>query len=368
MSYLWVDKYRPKTLGDLTHSQEITTKLENLSSASANINNIPNILIYGPNGAGKKTRVLSLLNKIYCQDSNQIYKLKIDVRQFKVNNKTLELNVISSPYHIEITPSDLGYSNDKIVIQELIKELGSTSHQFTPVNSSNANSNIQSVKFKTIVINEANKLSKAAQHALRRTIEKYSKNIRIIMCCETLSNIIDPIRSRMLNVRLSSPDSSEFKKIIEDVSTKENVVLGDVFIKKLDALCKGNIRLGLLTLENMAVMQNMDLSSNDVRVAKPDWMICIDKICLLALKNKTVETVLTIRGIFYDLLAHCIPAELILQKIVEWILENAELAKLKQEKITNVIYYASVFDERMKLGSKDIFHLEGFITKMILEM
>ncbi|XBW38163.1 hypothetical protein QEN19_003758 [Hanseniaspora menglaensis] len=367
MSYLWVDKYRPKTLSELSHSYDITAKLENLSSATSNINNIPNILVYGPNGAGKKTRIMALLNRIYCQDSNQIYKLKIDVRQFKINSKSLELNVISSPYHIEITPSDLGFSNDKIVIQELIKELGSTSHQFTPTSSSTTGET-QHVRFKTIVINDANKLSKAAQHALRRTIEKYSKNIRIIMCCETLSNIIDPIRSRMLNVRLSAPSQPEFQNIVKDVSLKESVTMGDIFINKLSVLCRGNIRLGLLTLENMAVLKNMDLSGADINVIKPDWMVCIDKICLLTLKNKTVDTVLTIRGIFYDLLAHCIPAELILQKIVEWILENAELVKLRQDKITTVIYYASIFDERLKLGSKDIFHLEGFITKMILEI
>lgn len=368
MSYLWVDKYRPKTLDELSHSQEITKKLANLSSTeNGNINNIPNMLIYGPNGAGKKTRIMSLLNRIYCQDNNQVYKLKIDVRQFKVNSKTLELNVISSPFHIEITPSDLGYSNDKIVIQELIKELGSTSHQFTPVSSSNG-ATLPNVRFKTIVINDANKLSKAAQHALRRTIEKYSKNIRIIMCCETLSNIIDPIRSRMLNIRLSSPNPLEFREIVQEVSSKESVALGETFLDKLSSLCKGNIRLGLLTLENMAVLKNMNLSGTDINVVKPDWMVCIDKICLLAMKNKTVDTVLTIRGIFYDLLAHCIPAELILQKIVEWVLENKDLVKIRQEKITNIIYYASVFDERMKLGSKDIFHLEGFITKMILEV
>lgn len=359
MSYLWVDKYRPKSLNELNHTPELTTKLSNLS-ADQNINNIPNILIYGPNGSGKKTRVMALLNRIYCNDSNHVFKLKIDVREFKVNSRNLEINVVSSPYHIEITPSDLGYSYDKIAIQQIIKELGSVAHQFVVNNKS-------TVKFKTIVINDANKLSKDAQHALRRTIEKYSKNIRIIMVCETLSNIIDPIRSRMLNIRLSSPSREEFDEIVINVCQKENILYSDKFLSKLDNVCKKNIRLGLLTLENMAVLKNFDLSGNDINVMKPDWLMCIDKICLLAVKNSTVETILTIRGIFYDLIAHCIPADLILQRIIMWVLENGEFMNIKPNAIIKIIEYGSIYDERMKLGSKDIFHLEGFITKMILE-
>mgnify|MGYP001218684373 CR=1 FL=1 len=360
MSYLWVDKYRPKSLDDLNHTPELTKKLANLSG-DENINNIPNILIYGPNGAGKKTRVMGLLNRIYCNDSNQIFKLKIDVREFKVNSRNLEINVISSPYHIEITPSDLGYSYDKIAIQQVIKELGSVAHQFIVPNTEKV------VKFKTIIINDANKLSKDAQHALRRTIEKYSKNIRIVMICETLSNIIDPIRSRMLNIRLSSPLRNEFDEIITNICAKENVLYNDKFLNKLDTICKKNIRLGLLTLENMAVLKNFDLSANDVNVMKPDWLMCIDKICLLAVKNSTVETILTIRGIFYDLIAHCIPADLILQRIIMWVLENGDFMNIKPNSIIKIMEYASIYDERMKLGSKDIFHLEGFITKMVLE-
>ncbi|CAI8507626.1 unnamed protein product [Hanseniaspora opuntiae] len=117
----------------------------------------------------------------------------------------------------------------------------------------------------------------------------------------------------------------------------------------------------------MAILKNFDLAGNDVNVMKPDWLMCIDKICLLAVKNSTVETILTIRGIFYDLIAHCIPADLILQRIIMWVLENGEFMNIKPNAIIKIIEYGSVYDERMKLGSKDIFHLEGFITKMILE-
>jgi len=48
-------------------------------------------------------------------------------------------------------------------------------------------------------------------------------------------------------------------------------------------------------------------------------------------------------------------------------LENGDFMNIKPNSIIKIMEYASIYDERMKLGSKDIFHLEGFITKMVLE-
>lgn len=60
-----------------------------------------------------------------------------------------------------------------------------------------------------VIINEADALSRDAQAALRRTMEKYSTNIRIIMCANSTSKIISPIRSRCLLVRVAAPEEDE---------------------------------------------------------------------------------------------------------------------------------------------------------------
>lgn len=56
-----------------------------------------------------------------------------------------------------------------------------------------------------VVINEADQLSRDAQAALRRTMEKYMNNLRIILCAQTTSKIISPIRSRCLLMRIPAP-------------------------------------------------------------------------------------------------------------------------------------------------------------------
>jgi replication factor C subunit 3/5 len=60
-----------------------------------------------------------------------------------------------------------------------------------------------------VVINDAEKLTKDAQHALRRTMEKYSANIRFIFCCSSIGRVISPIKSRCLLFRFPSPTDEQ---------------------------------------------------------------------------------------------------------------------------------------------------------------
>lgn len=56
---------------------------------------------------------------------------------------------------------------------------------------------------------EADRLTKDAQHALRRTMEKYSSNLRLILCCSSYSRILPPIKSRCFMIRVPSPSDDE---------------------------------------------------------------------------------------------------------------------------------------------------------------
>lgn len=59
------------------------------------------------------------------------------------------------------------------------------------------------------VISDADRLTKDAQQALRRTMEKFSSNIRLILCCNSSSRIMDPIKSRCLQLRVPAPSDSQ---------------------------------------------------------------------------------------------------------------------------------------------------------------
>jgi hypothetical protein len=92
--------------------------------------------------------------------------------------------------------------------------------------------------FSVIVLNDADRMSVEAQHTLRRTMEKYAAKFvlsslivpllieiwshlanffwfveilscRLILCCENLSKLIEPLRSRCLAVRVAAPEHSQ---------------------------------------------------------------------------------------------------------------------------------------------------------------
>ncbi|CAI4058727.1 hypothetical protein N7582_001179 [Saccharomyces uvarum] len=348
---LWVDKYRPKSLNALSHNEELTHFLKSLADQPRDL---PHLLLYGPNGAGKKTRCMALLESIF---GPGVYRLKIDVRQFvTASNKKLELNVVSSPYHLEITPSDMG-NNDRIVIQELLKEVA----QMEQVDFHDSKDGLAH-RYKCVIINEANSLTKDAQAALRRTMEKYSKNIRLIMICDSMSPIIAPIKSRCLLVRCPAPSNNEISNILSDVVTNERIHLEakDILLK-IAGESDGNLRVSLLMLESMALNNELTLKISSP-IIKPDWIIVIQKLARKIVKERSVNSLIECRAVLYDLLAHCIPANVILKELTFALLSVETLNTVQK---ASVIEYSSVFDERLSLGNKAIFHLEGFIAKVM---
>ncbi len=72
-----------------------------------------------------------------------------------------------------------------------------------------------------IIINETDKLSKEAQAALRRTMEKYIAKCRLILICENASRVILPIKSRCLMIRVGAPAEKDIEYVLDKVSKKE---------------------------------------------------------------------------------------------------------------------------------------------------
>ena len=58
---LWVDKHRPTSLSATDYHASLANQLRALAAAR----DFPHLLVYGPPGAGKKTRVAALLRAIY---------------------------------------------------------------------------------------------------------------------------------------------------------------------------------------------------------------------------------------------------------------------------------------------------------------
>lgn len=118
------------------------------------------------------------------------------------------MTLFSSAFHIELNPSEAGIY-DKTVVQEIIKELAQTQRLDKSKHNFKSTITFAMCPILVVVLLDGDQLSKDAQHSLRRTMEKFSSNLRLIICAKSLNGIIAPIKSRCFNLRMPAPSTAE---------------------------------------------------------------------------------------------------------------------------------------------------------------
>ena len=79
--------------------------------------------------------------------------------------------------------------------------------------------------FKLIILDEADMMTTAAQAALRRVIEQYTKNVRFCIICNYVNKIIPAVQSRCTRFRFSPLPIKEVEKRVNNVIEAEGCVL-----------------------------------------------------------------------------------------------------------------------------------------------
>ncbi|KAF8582774.1 P-loop containing nucleoside triphosphate hydrolase protein [Ramaria rubella] len=199
----WVEKYRPVTLDDVVSHQQITSTIEKFIEK----NRLPHLLFYGPPGTGKTSTILAVARRIYGNDFRK---------------QILELNA----------SDDRGID----VVREQIKQFAETRTLF-------------SKGFKLIILDEADMMTNAAQSALRRVIEQYTKNVRFCIICNYVNKITPAIQSRCTRFRFSPLPAEEVEKRLIGVIQAEQVKITDDGKKALLKLSKGDMRRALNILQ-----------------------------------------------------------------------------------------------------------------------
>lgn len=126
------------------------------------------------------------------------------------------------------------------VVRNEIKEFAGTRQLF--------NSGI-----KLIILDEADAMTNDAQFALRRVIEKYTKNARFCLICNYVSKIIPALQSRCTRFRFAPLSRNQIEGRLLEVAKMEHCNYTDDGIDAILRLSGGDMRRVLNLLQSTAM-------------------------------------------------------------------------------------------------------------------
>ena len=186
-TFLWVEKYRPKTIADCILPKSIkNTFLEFVGQKET-----PNLLLSGGSGVGKTTVARALCEELHCD--------------YIIINGSEESGID--------------------VLRNKIKTFASTV-------------SLQGGS-KVVILDEADYLNpQSTQPALRGFIEEFHRNCRFIFTCNYKNRIIEPLHSRCSVVEFKingnkAQLASEFMNRVEDILKAESIGFEEPVIAEL---------------------------------------------------------------------------------------------------------------------------------------
>jgi len=203
---LWVEKYRPQVLSEVFGQTSIIKRLKSFIKSK----NMPHLLFSGPAGTGKTTSAMCIARELYGDNWRM---------NFMETNASDERGIG--------------------VVRGKIKDFARTM-PFGDVN------------FKVILLDEADSLTKDAQHALRRTMETYATTCRFILDCNYSSKIIDPIQSRCAVFRFKPLEEPAVTEYLKEVCDKESIKPEKGSLNAVYKVSRGDLRKALNVLQSCA--------------------------------------------------------------------------------------------------------------------
>lgn len=176
--FLWVEKYRPKTIGDCVLPDTLKSTFQQFVDQS----NIPNLLLTGRAGVGKTTVARAMLEQLGCD--------------YIIINGSMNGNIDMLRNEIREFASSISFSGGR----------------------------------KYVILDEADYLNpNSTQPALRNFMEEYSRNCGFILTANYRNRIIDPLHSRcsVIDFKIEKEDkpkmASQFFKRVSNILQKEGV-------------------------------------------------------------------------------------------------------------------------------------------------
>lgn len=209
-SKLWVDKYRPKNVNNISSHSNIIKLLDNMKKNEINYN----LLCYGPSGCGKSTTMLAYGNSLY-NDKENINIMKINASDER------GISVI----------------RDKIfnfIQTESLTGTETVNHKYS----------------KMIILDEADYMTEDAQFAITNIMDQY-KDVLFVFICNYIHKIHNVIQSRCQILYFNSIPIINIKNILNNIIRQEKIDISKDALQVLCELTKYDLRSSLYMLQSL---------------------------------------------------------------------------------------------------------------------
>ena len=224
---LWIEKYRPEKLTDILGQDPV---IQNLSSFAAS-KSVPHLILTGPHGTGKSVAIECFAKMLYKEN----WELNTSVFQ------TADLFLQGKVY----LEQDDRYAHLYQKNQSLITNFKYIIKWYASLRPLDA-------EFKLMVFEDAHALTKDAQQALRRIMERASTTCRFIFSTTNQSALIPPVTSRCLPLLFSPVDQNVMLRHLRTIREMENPGIhpcSDDDLELIAQVAQGDMRRAILLLQ-----------------------------------------------------------------------------------------------------------------------
>eukprot|EP00326_Haptolina_ericina_P028149 CAMPEP_0181183644 /NCGR_PEP_ID=MMETSP1096-20121128/8535_1 /TAXON_ID=156174 ORGANISM="Chrysochromulina ericina, Strain CCMP281" /NCGR_SAMPLE_ID=MMETSP1096 /ASSEMBLY_ACC=CAM_ASM_000453 /LENGTH=324 /DNA_ID=CAMNT_0023272337 /DNA_START=18 /DNA_END=992 /DNA_ORIENTATION=- len=317
MALPWIEKYRPKSVDDVSHQEEVVDSLRHIIEQK----NLPHLIFYGPPGTGKTSTILAAARQLFGSDYRQ---------------RVMELNA----------SDERGIA----VVRNKIKT-------FAQVAVSSQTGPNTPPPYKLIVLDEADSMTTDAQSALRRTMETYSRVTRFCIICNYISRLIPPIASRCAKFRFKALPHSAMVERLQFIADKEGVCCPKETLLQLTHQSEGDMRRAIQMLQSLHQLYGGDLRPScvlDISGAVPE-----DRLGLIfdtCRKNDLDRTQVLVN----DFLADGYPVSQLITQMLEFMLKPE--TGFNSVQISKVAMQLAEVDKQLIDGADDYVQLMNLLA------
>lgn len=223
----WIEKYRPTDLNGLSGQDQVIRHLSSFAESKMT----PHLILSGPHGTGKSVAVECFARALYGEN----WELNTSV--FQTADLFLQGKVLLE--------QDERYSHIYQKSQSLITNFKHIVKWYAAIKPLNA-------EYKLMVFEDAHTLTRDAQQALRRIMERTSTTCRFIFTTTNPSALIPAIRSRCLPLFFGPVGEDQVMGLLRTVREQERDCAHTCSDDELELIVQasgGDLRRALLLLQ-----------------------------------------------------------------------------------------------------------------------